>query len=163
MQATGKELPITVELQDVMSYSKLGIIGLIVLVALVAIFFISSIIIKHIKNAPPKPVHIPSEAKIRMAKEKYSKLLMNLEGRYQMGRVSERDAYQELSKYIRHFVHDVTGIKVQNYTLEEIGRLNIPNLYYLIAECYAPEFSADGSGNLGVSISKAREVIYGWN
>lgn len=163
MQAADKKLPITVELQDMMSYSKLGLIGLIALIALVVLIVIISIVVKKIKNAPPKPVSIPSESKIKLAKEKYSKLLMNLEARYRMGKVSERGAYQELSKYIRHFVHDVTGIKVQNYTLEEIGSLNIPNLYYLIAECYAPEFSADGSGDLGVSISKAREVINGWN
>ena len=90
-------------------------------------------------------------------------IVMDLEARYEMGKVSEKEAYQELSKYIRHFVHDVTGIRVQNYTLEDIGRLNMPMLYYLIAECYAPEFSADASGNLGESIRKAREVIYGWN
>lgn len=163
MQTAGNELPITVELQDMMSYSKLGIIGLIALAVVVLLTIIICLIIKYRKNAPAPVPHMVSENKLQMAKEKYNKLLMNLEARYQMGKVSEKEAYQELSKYIRHFIHDVTGIKVQNYTLEEIGRINMPNLYYLIAECYAPEFSADASGDLGESIRKAREVIYGWN
>ena len=163
MQTAGSELPITVELQDMMSYSKVGIIGILCLVVVVLVAVILILIIKVKKNAPAPVPRIASENKINMAKAKYNKLLMDLETRYQMSRVSEKEAYQELSKYIRHFVHDVTGIKVQNYTLEDIGRLNMPMLYYLIAECYAPEFSRDASGDLGESIRKAREVIYGWN
>ncbi len=163
MQTAGSELPITVELQDMMSYSKAGVIGFIALVAAVLLAILIAVIIKLRKNAPAPVPRMASENKIRTAKEKYNRLLMELEARYQMGKVSEKEAYQELSKYIRHFVHDVTGIKVQNCTLEDIGRLNMPMLYYLIAECYAPEFSQDASGNLGDSIRKAREVIYGWN
>lgn len=163
MQTAGKDLPITVELQDVMSYSKAGLIGIVSLIAVVLIAIIVALIIKAKKNAPAPVPRMASENKVRAAKEKYNRLLMDLEARYEMGKVNEKEAYQELSKYIRHFVHDVTGIKVQNYTLEDIGRLNMPMLYYLIAECYAPEFSADASGNLGESIRKAREVIYGWN
>lgn len=163
MQTAGNELPITVELQDMMSYSKLGILGILGLMLVVLIAVIVTLIIKARKSAPTPVPRIASENRIRYAKEKYNKLLMELETRYQMGRVGEKEAYQELSKYIRHFVHDVTGIKVQNYTLEDIGKLNMPMLYYLIAECYAPEFSQDASGNLGESIKKAREVIYGWN
>ncbi len=163
MQTAGKDLPITVELQDVMSYSKAGLIGIVSIIAIVLIAVIVALIVKAKKNAPAPVPRIAPENKVRAAKEKYNRLLMDLETRYEMGKVSEKEAYQELSKYIRHFVHDVTGIKVQNCTLEDIGRLNMPMLYYLIAECYAPEFSADASGNLGESIRKAREVIYGWN
>lgn len=163
MQTAGSQSPITVELQDMMSYSKVGIIGILCLVAVVLVVVIVALIIKARKNAPAPVPRIASENKIMMAKAKYNKLLMDLEARYQMGRLSEKEAYQELSKHIRHFVHDVTGIKVQNYTLEDIGRLNMPMLYYLIAECYVPEFSREGSGDLGESIRKAREVIYGWN
>ena len=51
MQAADKKLPITVELQDMMSYSKLGLIGLIALIALVVLIVIISIVVKKIKNA----------------------------------------------------------------------------------------------------------------
>lgn len=163
MQTAGNELPITTPLQDMMSYSKLGLIGMVCLIVAVLIYVIVHLIIKMRKNAPAPVPRIASEDKIRAAKEKYNKLLMDLQARYEMEKVTEKEAYQELSKYIRHFVYDVTGIKVQNYTLEEIGRINLPQLYYLIAECYVPEFAADASGNLGESIRKAREVIYGWN
>lgn len=163
MQTAGNEWPITVELQDMMSYSKIGIIGLLVVVAIMIVTVVLFLVFKLRKNMPEPVVQIVSENKINHAKQKYNKLLMNLEYRYQNGRVGEKEAYQELSKYIRHFVYDVTGIRVQNYTLEEIGRINMPMLYQLIAECYAPEFSADATGDLAGSIKKAREVIYGWN
>ena len=68
--------------------------------------------------------------------------------KYKAGKLSDRHAYQQLSKVIRHFVFDVTGIKVQNYTLSEIKGLNIPMLYYLIDECYEPEFSKQSGGNI---------------
>lgn len=163
MQTAGNDLPITVELQDMMSYSKLGIIGLLGLVLAILIAIVIALIIKVRKNAPPPKPRVIPMSRIQMAKEKYNRLLMDLDARYQMGRITEKEGYQELSKHIRHFVHDVTGIKVQNYTLEDIGRLNMPMLYYLIAECYVPEFAKDGTGNLGESIGKARGVIYGWN
>ena len=163
MQTAGNELPITVELQDMMSYSKAGIIGILAMVLAVLVAIVIALIIKAKKNAPAPVPRMVSMSKIQMAKEKYNRLLLDLDARYQIGRVTEKEGYQELSKYIRHFVHDVTGIKVQNYTLEDIGKLNMPMLYYLIAECYVPEFAKEGTGNLGESIGKARGVIYGWN
>ena len=163
MQTADNNLPITVELQDMMSYSPVGVIGLVSLLALVILIVVIALIIKLKKKKKEVVPHIPSEHRVKMAKEKYHKLLTELEMRYQTGKVSERGAYQELSKYIRHFVYNVSGIKVHNYTLEEIGRINMPNLYYLIAECYTPEFAAYSRGDVSQSIRKAREVIETWN
>ena len=163
MQTADNNLPITVELQDMMSYSPLGVIGLASLIILVILILVISLIIKHKKRKKEAVPFIPSANRIKMAKEKYHRHLTELENRYQMGKISERGAYQELSRHIRRFVYTVSGIKVHNYTLEEIGRINMPNLYYLIAECYTPEFAANGRGNVSQSIRKAREVIEGWN
>ncbi len=158
------EIPITVELQDNFSYMP---IGLIVIAALAVILLILLIIriVKKLKKQPQKPIEVIEvpENKLLRLKNKYSNMLMDILRRHEAGQLNDRLAYQELSKVVRHFVHDVTGIKVQNYTLEEIGRVNIPSLYYLIAECYKPEFDALGNGNVPDTINKARKVIEGWN
>ena len=70
---------------------------------------------------------------------------------------------QELSKITRHFVYEATGIKVHNYTLQEIKGTNLSGLYSIISECYTPEFSVDKNGDIYGSITKARKVIEEWN
>ena len=52
---------------------------------------------------------------------------------------------------------------MQNYTLKEIKKLNMPKLYNLIKEYYIPEFANISSGNAEKSIAQAREVIRKWN
>lgn len=72
-------------------------------------------------------------------------------------------AYQNLSKVIRNFVFEATHIKVQNYTLDDIRKLNMPILYELISEYYNPEFANISNGNFIYSIEKARGVVERWN
>ena len=74
-----------------------------------------------------------------------------------------RAGYQELSIIIRTFVNEVTGIEVQNYALKEIKKLEMPLLYELIKEYYAPEFSENSLGDIENSINKTRKVIEKWN
>ena len=73
--------------------------------------------------------------------------------------VKTLDINSAKQKYTGH----ATGIKVQNYTLSEIKTLNIPKLYYLVDECYEPEFSEDNKGNIVETCEKARQVIVEWN
>lgn len=153
-------MPITVELQDMFSYSPIPII----VIALIVIIPLILLLIKAIKAKKKtiKDVPKPKPVNVAHVKNKYIKMLDNIVQRRQNNKISDRDAFQELSKVIRHFVFDLTGIKVQNYTLEEIGKLNIPNLYYLIAECYVPEFAEDDKTEVYDTINKARKVIEEW-
>jgi hypothetical protein len=61
------------------------------------------------------------------------------------------------------FVFEVTDIETQNYTLDEIKKLNMPGLYELIEEFYEPEFALKSVGDFDNSIEKARSVIKKWN
>ncbi len=162
--ADNNKIPITVELQDNFSYLPIGVI-IIIVMAVAALTYLIIRIIQKIKASKNKPIQVTEirEDRLQRLKNKYHKIIMEILNKHQGGQLTDRLAYQELSKVIRHFVYDVTGVKVQNYTLEEIGRANIPSLYYLIAECYAPEFDAIGSGNVPDIINKAGRVIEGWN
>ena len=63
----------------------------------------------------------------------------------------------------RSFIFETTNIKVQNYTLNDISKINMPTLYELVSEYYDPEFSRISKGNIINSIAKTREVIVKWN
>ena len=78
------------------------------------------------------------------------------------GSIDSRKAYRELSSVIRLFVFDMTGIKVQNYTLTEISILKIKPLTTLVAEYYSPEFEKGEKGDIKNSIQKTRGVIQRW-
>ena len=67
-----------------------------------------------------------------------------------------------MSMCIRKFVHAVTGIKVQNYTLGDIGGLNMPGLYNLVSEYYSPEFARKSEGDVINSLAKTRSMIEQW-
>ncbi len=154
---------ITVGLQDMYSYLLWPIIILVIIALIPPIIML----VKHIRNknkivtedyvAPVKALDINS------AKQKYTGLIASIVEKYNSGKLSDKHAYQQLSKVVRSFVFDATGIKVQNYTLSEIKTLNIPKLYYLVDECYEPEFSEDNKGNIVETCEKARQVIVEWN
>ena len=156
-------MPITVELQDMHSYS-------VIMIVVVAIFVIASIValglfivIKVSKKETTRPkVEMTVQNRINI-KQKYCGLLNNLERKCFDKKISNRKAYQELSKITRHFVYEATGIKVHNYTLQEIKGTNIAGLYSVISECYAPEFAIDKNGDVYSSITKARKVVEEWN
>ena len=155
-------MPITVELQDMHSYSPLMIIVVIIFVIL-SIGAVLFMIIKRYMKTNSTPRIQMTYASRENIKQKYWNLLNNLETKCRGDKISNRKAYQELSKIVRHFVHEATGIKVHNYTLDEIRTINISGLYDVINECYTPEFSVDKNGEIYCTIAKARKVIQEWN
>lgn len=152
----------TVKLQYMYSYSPI----IIFVFGVLLIGFIILIWPKKRKKVSPK-----KEAKVKEnvvknipdVKEKYNEMLENIGEQHAQNAISDRVAYQELSKTVRDFVFEVTGIKVQNYTLEEIEKANLPRVSEIITECYAPEFAPEGRGNVQDSVKKARKVIEEWN
>lgn len=157
-------MPIDVELQKMHSYSFLMILVVAIFVAASVIGLLVFVIKRMLKRkSEVQPVKEMTEATRESIKSKYNHQLDELEKKCKKKKISNRKAYQELSKLIRHFVYEATGIKVHSYTLEEIKETNLSSLYSMILECYAPEFSVDHQGEIYGSIEKARQVIQTWN
>lgn len=154
---------ITVGLQDMYSYSVWLFIVLILIALIPPVIWLINFIKKKHQNVEVNYSEPVKAVDLSAAKLKYTQMLAEIIEKYKAGKLNDRQAYQQLSKVIRHFVYDVTKIKVQNYTLNEIRLLNIPMLYYLIDECYEPEFSKESGGNIIETCEKARQVISGWN
>ena len=147
----------SVNLQEPFSYSIFYIIVILILVVLITIYLFKK---KEKKIIEIKKV---SQENKQTIKQKYISKLVELDNKLDKDEISVRQAYQQLSSIIRYFVYEMTNIKVQNYTLEEIKDINIPILYELIEEYYAPEFSKKCLGDIKVSIEKTRKVIEKWN
>lgn len=163
---SGTDLPISVDLQDPFSYSKLPIwITAAVIVAsivvLLLIFLLRKLLRKDTSNTSAdisvfRPKSLPA------AKNEYLAKINAVEQQYRGGTMNARIAHQELSAIVRMFVYDLTGIEAQNFSLNEIKARNI-SISHLIEEFYAPEFAQRSDKETLSSVEDARRVILSWN
>lgn len=152
-------MQLSVKLQEPFSYSILPIIILIIIIVIFSICFFKKM---NKKKEKPKIKEI-DKIDINIIKQKYIMKLEELKNDLEKSKLSIRQAYQNLSELVRYFVYEVTDIEVQNYTLKEIKKLNMPVLYNLIKEYYSPEFANISLGNVKESIERAEEVIKKWS
>lgn len=150
----------SVNLQENFTYSLI-ILAIIFLMIIIESFFLFSKRRKKEKNII-KEIPKKNVKNIPVIKNKYLNKLNSIEYKYIHNQISLRKAYQLISEEIRLFVFEITDITTQNYSLDEIKKINIPNLYDLIEEYYEPEFASKVVGDFNSSIKKARSVISEW-
>ncbi len=154
----------SIKLQEPFTYSIIPLIIVIFLVCTITCYLIY-LNKKKIRKKDSVKVVIPEKniKDIPVIKSKYLEQLDSIEYKYTNEMIELRKAYQLISESIRMFVFEITDITTQNYSLKEIKKLNIPNLYELIEEYYEPEFASKSIGDFGTSINKARRVVKEWN
>ena len=150
-------MQIDTELREMFSYSIILIIPLLLLIILLLIIILHKK--KDIKNVK---IIQPSSKNLIDIKSKYLYNIQILIEDLNTNKISERIAYQSLSRLIRNFIYEVTNIKVQYYTLEDIKKINMPILSKLVEEYYNPEFERVSKGNVLESIDKTKKVIENW-
>lgn len=156
----------SINLQQPFSYSVIPLIIAICLVMLITCYLIYfKVKQKKVKLEKNKITEIPERniKNVPVIKNKYLNQLDTIKYKYENQMIDLRKAYQLISEAIRLFVFEITDITTQNYSLAEIKKLNIPDLYELIKEYYEPEFSSKSIGDFDSSINKARRVINEWN
>ncbi len=154
----------SINLQEPFVYSVIPLIIVLCLVIIITYYLIHSRKVKE--NNKVNKIEVIPEKNIKnkpVIKNKYLNQLDSIEYRYNSEIIELRKAYQLISENIRLFVFEMTDITTQNYSLGEIKKLNIPNLYELIEEYYEPEFASKSIGDFESSINKARRVINEWN
>ena len=154
----------SVELQDPFSYM---LIWIILAVLILGAFIFTQVYFRkklgdELKKAKKIRLKKISEATLEGKKRKYITELNFIETNLRNGKIDKREAYQQMSKCIRMFVHDVTGINVQKYSLMEIKRVNIPQLTQLVREYYEPEFALRSTADAATSIYRTRNTISSW-
>lgn len=155
----------SVNLQEPFSYSIWPIVVVGALVVLYGIYLLWTVIMKQKEKIPVEQVAVKQVATVDVnkIKMKYLTQLEIIRQELAKEKITTRDAYQKMSRCIRGFVYEVTGIQVQNYTLEDIKKLNMPGLEALIAEYYAPEFAFRSLSNSSASLEKTKRAIELWN
>lgn len=149
----------SVNLQSPFSYA----IYPVFIIIIILLVYILVLFCKPKKKVKVKPIPKKQVVDIKKIKNKYLKKLDDVEYRIDNNKISIRTAYQNTSNIIRNFVHEVSGIKVQNYTLQEIEQLKMPVLYELVKEYYKPEFAEQSVGDIKNSMEKTRKVIEKWS
>ena len=152
----------SVNLQEPYSFSIIPIIVLII-IASVLVFVLLFLKKNQKEKSEVKAIPQKNIKNIPAIKSKHLRELEAIEYQYKNNKLELRKAYQLISENVRLFVFEVTDITTQNYSLTEIKKLNIPNLYETIAEYYEPEFSKKPSGDFINSVNKARRIINEWN
>ncbi len=156
----------SVGLQEPFSYELWPVVVSFLFVLFIIVFFVVSFVMKKMKNGANGNVPVVqyrNPNRIAYIKSKYLKEISKIENDYEHNKISVRTAYQKMSKCIRKFVHEMTGIRVHNYTLQDIKALNMPLLEELIEEYYAPEFAKRSEGNTKSSLEKTKRAIERWN
>ena len=161
----GGNMETSVKLQEPFSYSMWPIVVVGALVILYGIYLFVTVIMRKKETKPSEQVVVKKVATIDVnkIKMKYLTQLELIRQELCKEKITTRDAYQKMSRCIRGFVYEVTGIQVQNYTLEDIKKLNMPGLEALIAEYYAPEFALRSISDSSASLEKTKRAIELWN
>ena len=144
----------TVRFRPPFSYSIFLLILLILIIA--------GILLKLFLPKREKKKKIVLNKDLYSVKQDYIKLIDLLEMDYKNNRTTTKEAYARLSKIIRSFIEEVTGLNVKSISLSEVKRYNLPYLEDLMREYYVPEFACNDEGNIEKSLSKTREVIKIW-
>ena len=162
----------TVELQAPFSYSwwVYLIAAVLLLAALSLIVYVITRLVKIFrkkKTAPKVSQHIRlTPERLELLRKQYISQVHDIQVAYSAKQIDLRDGYQRLSSVIRSFIHEVTGIKVENYTKKEVKALGIHKLDILMEEYYVPEFAEDERGkdkDLVKSCQTAMGVIKTWS
>jgi hypothetical protein len=156
-------MEIDVKLQKPFSYAFWPIIAVAIIMVLLIIGFIVYKIMKKSMRKKPSVVQEYKAKDPHHTKLKYLKELNSILADLNAEILNARIAYQRTSLCIRKFTYEMTGVKVQNYTLDEIKLLQLPTLENLVNEYYVPEFSKDTAGDVIASIEKTRRAIEEWN
>ena len=151
-------MQITSDLRPMFSYALFPIILLLIILIILLI----SMLIKP-KQKSNIQIIIPPKKNLFEIKNRYLEKINTLLKDVKNNKISNRSAYQKLSVLIRNFIFETTNIKVQNYTLKDIEKVNIPILYELVSEYYDPEFAKLSEGNIVNAIEKTRMVVARWN
>ncbi|MBE5827945.1 MAG: hypothetical protein E7305_00625 [Butyrivibrio sp.] len=162
----------TVKLQAPFEYSWIVTLATMVLgiiAAVILIYVVKKLLDLREKAIAKRPkyhkIHLTPENLARMKKDYIGRVSALLNG-YLSGSLSKRDGYQRLSGIIRSFVHEVTGINVESFTVKEVKAMGIRKLDELMEEYYVPEFAEDEKAenkDFAASCRVAMGVINSWS
>ena len=108
----------------------------------------------------PKPYTPPDLTDL---KQKYQRLIDEIEQNHAAGKLSSRKAHQKLSHILRMFVVEINGHRVDTLTLRDLEKTRYKTLAAAIKQFYIPEFTAVEQGSVAEAAALARKTVAAWN
>ena len=146
---------ITVDLQDVRMFSFFWLLAAVIGLA-AAVFLVYQVIGRD------RLTQKAAEQEVSL-QDKYLGKLDRLEQEYLHNQISVRNAYQALSRTVREYGSELTGIPMDRLTLAEIRLHGSGKAAHLVERYYEPEFAEYAEDRFIHEIHYAKEVIRAWN
>ena len=108
----------------------------------------------------PKPYTPPDLTDL---KQKYQRLIDEIEQNHTAEKLSSRKAHQKLSHVLRMFVVEINGHRVDTLTLRDLEKTRYKTLAAAIKQFYIPEFTAVEQGSVAEAVALARKTVASWN
>jgi len=158
--------PFTVAPRGAVQFNILVLLAGIALIALAIFVFVMAYVKLFGGFKRKKRVGSPlTEKNFYAKKQLYLKKLDSLEKRYAEGKVDRRGAYREMSKLVRGFIYDATGLRLLEMTYTDICKSSTPvhiKTASLIRDYYEPEFARMSDADTMASIQKTKKEILYW-
>ncbi len=101
----------------------------------------------------------PHTVDMNMLREKYLRLIDDVDKKYNAGKLKSSVAHQELSMLVRLFFCEAMGFHAEVMTLSDLKRTNYTKLAKLIDQYYPDEFDTLENGVVQQSIEHARDIV----
>lgn len=101
----------------------------------------------------------PHTVDMNVLREKYLRLIDDVDKKYNSGRLKSSEAHQELSMLVRLFFCEAMGFHAEVMTLNDLKRTNYAKLAKLIDQYYPDEFDTLENGVVQQSIEHARDLV----
>lgn len=101
----------------------------------------------------------PHTVDMNVLREKYLRLIDEVDKKYNAGKLKSSEAHQELSLLVRLFFCEAMGFHAEVMTLNDLKRTNYTKLAKLIDQYYPDEFDTLENGVVQQSIEHARDIV----
>lgn len=101
----------------------------------------------------------PHVVDMNMLREKYLRLIDDIDKKFNAGKLKSSTAHQELSLLVRLFYCEAMGFHAEVMTLNDLKRTNYGKLAKLIDQYYPDEFDTLENGVVQQSIEHARDLV----
>lgn len=114
---------------------------------------------KEIKTISTLKVSAPKIINMNVLRDKYIKLINEVEERFKRRQIKASESHQQLSLLVRLFYYEALGFHADVMTLSDLKKSHHSALVELIDEYYPDEFDTLEKGSVANAAEKARKIV----
>ncbi|MDO4241882.1 MAG: hypothetical protein Q4C71_05055 [Microbacteriaceae bacterium] len=149
----GPEIIPPVEYSPIWEFLGWALLALVLVYFLLAWFFSRP---KQIRQTPPP------RRNLNTLRAKYFAAIDGVERAFNSGEFTQRQVHTELSRQVKQFAAEASGVNLDRMTLEELRKTHFTGVTKAVSEYYPQVFSPDTDMPPEKGIFAAREVIKLW-